>query len=130
MLLQIRKIITKITTNMQEPKKLKVPVSVITRDLEAISKPTNNVYESLIVVSKRAKQIAARTKEELNLKLQDFAIPSDSLTEVFENQEQIEISRYYERMPKPTSSAIEELLEGRLFYRRTQGDSTEENSNL
>ena len=109
--------------------KTKVPSSIITRDIEAINKPTNNIYESLIVISKRAKQIAARTKEELNIKLQDFAIPMDSLTEVFENQEQIEISRYYERMPKPTSVATEELLSGELFYRRTQSENSPEQSN-
>ena len=105
---------------MNNPKKYKIPTSAITRNLEDISKPTENIYESLIVISKRAKQIAARTKEELDAKLQDFAVPTDSLVEEFENQEQIEISRCYERIPKPANIAIEEFLKDELFYRRPQ----------
>ena len=113
---------------MNNPKKYKVPTSAITRNLEDISKPTENIYESLIVISKRAKQIAARTKEELDAKLQDFAVPTDSLVELFENQEQIEISRYYERIPKPTNVAIEEFLKEELFYRRPQIEDEMETS--
>lgn len=114
---------------MSTSPKPKVPTSIITRDMQAISAPTNNVYEALIVVSKRAKQIAAHTKEELNIKLQDFAVPMDSLTEVFENQEQIEISKHYERMPKPTNVAIEEFLADKLFYRRTHAEDDAEDNN-
>lgn len=92
--------------------------SIITRDLDKIYEPTGNLYESIVVISQRARQIASNLKEELNGKLSEFATTVDNLEEVFENREQIEISRYYERMPKPTTSAIEEFLEGRLMYRR------------
>ena len=79
--------------------------SIITRDVDKIASPTGNLYESVVVISKRARQIAVNLKEELNNKLAEFATTVDNLEEVFENREQIEISRYYERMPKPTSTA-------------------------
>lgn len=91
--------------------------SIITRDVDKIAAPTGNVYESVVVMSKRARQIAANLKEELNVKLSEFAPSVDNLEEVFENREQIEISRHYERMPKPTTTATEEFLEGKLSYR-------------
>ncbi|MBN8578589.1 MAG: DNA-directed RNA polymerase subunit omega [Cyclobacteriaceae bacterium] len=91
--------------------------SIVTRDVDKISAPTGNLYESVVVISKRARQIAVNLKEELNNKLAEFATTVDNLEEVFENREQIEISRYYERMPKPTSTATEEFLEGKLNYR-------------
>lgn len=91
--------------------------SIVTRDVDKIAAPTGNLYESVVVISKRARQIAVNLKEELNNKLAEFATTVDNLEEVFENREQIEISRYYERMPKPTSTAIEEFLEGKLNYR-------------
>jgi len=95
-----------------------VQPSIITRDVEKIAAPTGNVYESVVIISKRAKQIAVNIKEELNNKLAEFATTVDNLEEVFENREQIEISKYYERLPKPTSTAIEEFLEGKLMYRK------------
>ena len=91
--------------------------SIITRDIEKLTEPTGNIYESVVVISKRAKQIAVNIKEELNNKLAEFATTVDNLEEVFENREQIEISKFYERMPKPTSTAVEEFLEGKLKYR-------------
>lgn len=91
--------------------------SIVTRDIDKIAQPTGNIYESVVVISKRARQIAVNLKEELNGKLAEFATTVDNLEEIFENREQIEISRFYERMPKPTSSAIEEFLEGKLMYR-------------
>lgn len=91
--------------------------SIITRDLNKIIAPTGNIYESVVIISKRARQIAVNLKEELNAKLAEFATTVDNLEEVFENREQIEISKFYERMPKPTTSATEEFLEGRLNYR-------------
>ena len=91
--------------------------SIITRDLEKIAAPTGNIYDSVVVISKRARQIAINIKEELSSKLAEFATTVDNLEEIFENREQIEISRFYERMPKPTSTAIEEFLEGKLMYR-------------
>lgn len=91
--------------------------SIITRDLEKIANPTGNIYESTVVISRRARQIAVNIKEELSGKLAEFATTVDNLEEIFENREQIEISRFYERMPKPTSTAIDEFLEGKLMYR-------------
>lgn len=101
--------------------------SIITRDLEKIAAPTGNIYDSVVVISKRARQIAINIKEELSAKLAEFATTVDNLEEIFENREQIEISRFYERMPKPTSTAIEEFLEGKLMYRsRTEQDEKPE----
>lgn len=100
--------------------------SIVTRDLEKLSEPTGNIYESVVIISKRAKQIAVNIKEELNSKLAEFATTVDNLEEVFENREQIEISKFYERMPKPTNTATEEFLEGKLNYRMrtdTEGSS-------
>ena len=91
--------------------------SIITRDLEQIAAVTGNIYESVVVISKRARQIAINLKEELNGKLAEFATTVDNLEEVFENREQIEISKYYERLPKPTSTAMEEFGEGKVMYR-------------
>ena len=91
--------------------------ALITRDVEKISSPTGNLYQSVVVISKRARQIAVNLKEELNNKLAEFATTVDNLEEVFENREQIEISKFYERMPKPTTSATEEFLEGKLTFR-------------
>jgi DNA-directed RNA polymerase subunit K/omega len=91
--------------------------SIITRDTSKIAAKTGNLYESVSIISKRARQIAVKTKEELNNKLAEFASGVDNLEEVFENREQIEISKYYERQPKPTLVAIEEFNEGKLFWR-------------
>jgi DNA-directed RNA polymerase subunit K/omega len=91
--------------------------SLITRDTYKISEPTGNLYESVAVIAKRARQISARQKEELNSKLAEFASTVDNLEEIFENREQIEISRFYERMPKPTTVATEEFLNGELSFR-------------
>jgi DNA-directed RNA polymerase subunit K/omega len=91
--------------------------SIVTRNLEQIASLTGNIYESVVVISKRARQIAVNIKEELNGKLAEFATTVDNLEEVFENREQIEISKYYERLPKPTSTAMEEFLEGKIMYR-------------
>ncbi|HNP06453.1 MAG TPA: DNA-directed RNA polymerase subunit omega [Cyclobacteriaceae bacterium] len=91
--------------------------SLITRDIEKIIEPTGNIYDSVVVISHRARQIAVNIKEELNAKLAEFATTVDNLEEVFENREQIEISKFYERMPKPTTTATEEFLEGKLNFR-------------
>ncbi|MGC4022803.1 MAG: DNA-directed RNA polymerase subunit omega [Cyclobacteriaceae bacterium] len=100
--------------------------SIITRDVEKIAAPTGNIYRSVVVISKRARQIAVNLKEELNNKLAEFATTVDNLEEVFENREQIEISRFYERMPKPTTTATEEFLEGKLNYRMREAVTSEE----
>jgi DNA-directed RNA polymerase subunit K/omega len=91
--------------------------SLITRDVDKLSEPTTNIYESVAVIAKRARQIAAKNKEELNNKLAEFASTVDNLEEIFENREQIEISKFYERMPKPTTVATEEFLNGELSFR-------------
>ena len=100
--------------------------SIITRDTEKIADETGNIYESVVVISKRARQIAVNIKEELSNKLAEFATTVDNLEEVFENREQIEISRFYERMPKPTMTATEEFLEGKLNYRYRTEETTPE----
>jgi DNA-directed RNA polymerase subunit K/omega len=97
--------------------------SLVTRDIDKIAAPTGNVYESVAVVAKRARQISVKMKEELNSKLAEFASSVDNLEEVFENREQIEISRYYEKLPKATSVATDEFLSGKLMHRR--GDTEE-----
>lgn len=93
------------------------PSSIVTRDLDSLAQQTGNIYESVVVISKRAKQIASDIKEELNSKLAEFATTVDNLEEVFENREQIEISKFYERLPKPTNTALEEFIEGKLNHR-------------
>ncbi len=104
-----------------------VQSSVVTRDIDKIADPTGNIYESVVIISKRARQIAVNIKEELNNKLAEFATTVDNLEEVFENREQIEISKFYERLPKPTTTATEEFLEGKLNYRmRTELDEKPE----
>ncbi|WPP52477.1 DNA-directed RNA polymerase subunit omega [Catalinimonas niigatensis] len=101
-------------------KKTNIPASIVTRDMDKIADVTGNVYESVSIISKRARQISVAMKEELNGKLAEFASTVDNLEEVFENREQIEISRFYERMPKPTSMAIEEFIDGEVGFRRLE----------
>ncbi|GAB4133116.1 MAG: DNA-directed RNA polymerase subunit omega [Raineya sp.] len=91
--------------------------SLVTRDMAEIAKKTGNVYEAVFVIAQRAKQIAQKTKEELTNKLNDFSSPVDNLEEIFENREQIEISKFYERMPKSTTIATEEFLEDKLVWK-------------
>jgi DNA-directed RNA polymerase subunit K/omega len=102
-----------------------VPASIVTRNMADFADQTGNVYESVAIISKRANQIAVKIKEELNSKLAEFATTVDNLEEVFENREQIEISKYYERMPKPTNLAVEEFLEGKVFYRMPDEEEAE-----
>lgn len=97
--------------------------SLITRDLDKIAAPSGNVYQSVAIISKRARQISAQVKEELNNKLAEFATTVDNLEEIFENREQIEISRFYEKMPKPTAVATEEFLEGKIRFRYPEEDT-------
>jgi len=100
-------------------KKTNAAPTTITRDLRKYSEPTGNVYEAVVIASRRANQIGADMKQELNRKLEEFASYTDNLEEVFENREQIEISRFYERLPKPTLIALQEFEEGAIYYRRT-----------
>ena len=98
-------------------KKSKAPVNTVTRNIMDLCDQTGNIYESVAIISKRANQIAVEIKQDLNKKLAEFASYNDSLEEVFENREQIEISRYYEKLPKPTLIAIQEYIEGKVYYR-------------
>ncbi|WP_448700639.1 DNA-directed RNA polymerase subunit omega [Mucilaginibacter sp. AW1-3] len=91
--------------------------STITRDLRELDIQTDNIYESIVIMSKRANQISNNVKEELHQKLSEFASSNDNLEEVFENREQIEISKHYERMPKASLVAVQEFLENKVYYR-------------
>ena len=98
-------------------KKSNAPTNTITRDMQDFRDKTGNVYESIAIMGKRANQISVEIKEELKKKLDEFSSSSDNLEEVFENREQIEISRYYERLPKPTLIAAQEFAEDQVYYR-------------
>ncbi len=100
-----------------------VPNNTVTRKMIDIDTPTGNIYESVAIISKRANQISTNLKQELMRKLDEFSTTTDSLEETFENREQIEISKYYERMPKATLIATEEFLNGEVYYR--EGGSAE-----
>ncbi|WP_282036603.1 DNA-directed RNA polymerase subunit omega [Saccharicrinis aurantiacus] len=98
-------------------KKSNAPDSTITWDTQDLASGTNNIYESVLVIAKRANQISVEMKEELNKKLQEFASYTDNLEEVFENREQIEISRFYERLPKSSSISTQEYIDGNIYHR-------------
>src|SRR6195952_5204537 len=102
------------TNNTNKPA---VASSTVTRDLRELDVKTDNIYESLVIMSKRANQISNNIKEELHQKLSEFASSNDNLEEVFENREQIEISKYYEKLPKPSLVAIQEFLDDKVYYR-------------
>jgi DNA-directed RNA polymerase subunit K/omega len=101
-------------------RKSMAPSTTITRNLDLMTKGTGNVYETVIIVARRSNQIAVEMKQELNKKLEEFASYSDNLEEVFENREQIEISKFYEKLPKPTLIALQELEEGKIFHRNPE----------
>ena len=98
-------------------KKSNAPTDTVTRDMQDFRDKTGNVYESIAIMGKRANQISVEIKEELKKKLDEFSSSSDNLEEVFENREQIEISRYYERLPKPTLLAAQEFADDEVYYR-------------
>ncbi|MCF8380456.1 MAG: DNA-directed RNA polymerase subunit omega [Bacteroidales bacterium] len=98
-------------------KKSSAPGSTITLDLQTIDAKTDNIYESIVITAKRANQISVEIKQELSRKLEEFAYYTDNLEEVFENREQIEISRFYERLPKPGLMALQEFLNDEVYYR-------------
>lgn len=101
-----------------------------TRDLRKVEEPTGNLFQSIVVLAKRANQVNLEIKEELNEKLSEFASANDNLEEVFENREQIEISKFYERLPKPTAIAIEEFLEDKLYFYKTEEAKKHEEERL
>ena len=106
-------------------KKTNAPPNTVTRDIIALSNDTGNVYETLRIIGKRANQISVEMKNDLEKKLQEFASYNDNLEEVFENREQIEISRYYEKLPKPTLIATQEYLEGKVYYKNPTKEKEE-----
>ena len=98
-------------------KKSNAPVNTVTRNIMDLCDATHNIYESVAIIAKRANQISVEIKQDLSKKLQEFASYNDSLEEVFENREQIEISRYYEKLPKATLIATQEFIENSIFWR-------------
>jgi len=98
-------------------KKVKTETTAVTRRISDFYEQTGNIYETVVVLSKRANQIGLELKEELNQKIEEFAPASDNLEEIFENREQIEIAKFYERMPKPTLIAVDEFLNHKIYMR-------------
>ena len=107
-------------------KKSKAPVNTVTRDIMSLCDETDNIYESVAIISKRTNQKGVEIKQDLSKKLAEFASYNDSLDEVFENREQIEISRYYEKLPKPTLLATQEFVDGDVYWRDPSKDEQNE----
>ncbi len=105
---------------MSDLKKVEAPVSTVTINKNEFDQPTENIYEAISVTAKRAIQINAELKKELIEKLEEFATYNDSLEEIFENKEQIEVSKFYEKLPKPHAIAVQEWLEGKIYFRNTE----------
>jgi DNA-directed RNA polymerase subunit K/omega len=101
-------------------KKSKAPVNTVTRNIMDLCDETGNIYETVAIIAKRANQISVQIKEDLSKKLAEFASYNDTLEEVFENREQIEISRYYEKLPKPSLLATEEFVDNQIYWRDPQ----------
>lgn len=101
-------------------KKSKAPSTTITRDLNKLDESTGNIYEAVVIIGKRSNQISVEMKQELNRKLEEFANYTDNLEEIFENREQIEISRFYERLPKPNLIALQEYEDQEIFIKKTR----------
>jgi DNA-directed RNA polymerase subunit K/omega len=110
---------------MMDLKKSNAPINTTTIDKNLVDAPTNNIYEAIAIISKRATQINSEIKKELLEKLDEFATYNDSLDEIFENKEQIEVSKFYEKLPKPHSLAVQEWLEDKIYYRDTTETSEE-----
>ena len=102
---------------MVDLKKTNAPLNTITYDRKKVKAPTGNIYKAIKIIGKRAEQINSELKEELLKKLKEFETDQDSLAEIFENKEQIDISRFYERLPKPTAIALQEWLEGKIQWK-------------
>ena len=107
-------------------KKSKAPIETVTYNRNDIDAPTQNIYESISVIAKRGEQINSEIKKELIEKLEEFATYTDSLEEIFENKEQIEVSKFYEKLPKPHSLAIQEWLEDKIYFRNIEDETPEE----
>jgi DNA-directed RNA polymerase subunit K/omega len=108
---------------MVDIKNLEAPISTITIERNQFDAPTDNIYEAISIVAKRAIQINAEIKKELIEKLDEFATHNDSLEEIFENKEQIEVSKFYEKLPKPHAIAVQEWLEEKIYYRNTKEEA-------
>ena len=104
-------------------KKTNADQSIATRDIRRFDGPTGNIYEVVAIMSRRANQISSEIKEELTGKLQEFSSHTDNLEEVFENREQIEISKHYEKLPKPALISIQEFLEDKIYYRNPANEN-------
>ena len=100
-----------------EKRKSKAMLTTVTRNLDDLYAPTGNIYETIVILAKRANQVNVELKHELSSKLEDFSSYTDNLEEVFENKEQIELSRYYEKMPKASLVALHEFMENRIYFR-------------
>lgn len=111
-------------------KKTNAPETTVTRDFPELEKGTGNIYETIAIISKRSRQIQKEIKEELNKKLKEFASYTDNLEEIFENREQIEISKFYERLPKPTLIATQEFLEDDIYFRKSEINAEEAEEDL
>ena len=101
-------------------RKTNAPTNTITRDMMKLCADTGNVYETVAIIAKRANQISVEMKQDLEKKLQEFASYNDNLEEVFENREQIEVSKFYEKLPKPTQVALQEWLDNDIYFRKTE----------
>jgi len=106
-------------------KKTNAPVNTITYDRNQIDEPTENIYESISIIARRADQINTEIKKELIDKLEEFATYNDSLEEIFENKEQIEVSKFYEKLPKPHALAVQEWLTDKVYFRNTESENQE-----
>lgn len=109
-------------------KKVKTDTTAVTRRMRDFNNQTENVYETVAILSKRANQISLEFKEELNKKISEFATSNDNLEEVFENREQIEIAKYYERLPKPTLVSVHEFLNDQVYFRNPAKESVNNTS--
>lgn len=105
-------------------RKTNASVTTVTRNSSLLRKNEGNIYETVVICAKRSNQISVELKQELNQKLEEFASYTDNLEEVFENREQIEISKFYERLPKPTLIALQEFEEDKIYFRRPEIDKT------
>lgn len=108
---------------MKDLKNTNAAISTVTHDRNEFDSKTDNIYEAISIASKRAIQINSEIKKELLEKLEEFATYSDSLEEVFENKEQIEVSKFYEKLPKPHALAVQEWLEDKIYHRNTEKDA-------
>ncbi|MEM5538137.1 MULTISPECIES: DNA-directed RNA polymerase subunit omega [unclassified Olleya] len=104
-------------------KKIDAPLTTTTYNRNEIDAPTNNIYEAISVIARRAEQINSEIKKELIEKLEEFATYNDSLEEIFENKEQIEVSKFYEKLPKPHALAVQEWLDNKIYHRNTEQDN-------